>query len=446
MSGIVYFIALLVLSIWEVWMAYAVLEEIFYLKSIKTKWYIAVKWGNIFTLGILAAVNRMVAFSSRTLVAFCVLVTLICVSWFVRGKVRMTFGVVAFYYIFLTILDFVFSLICVEFVGTEFERIVYVEEYSSWAIGIYGLARLVMWIVWYKLIKRTSGELDSILMSCKKGFFFALAFLFIVMIRYQFVLNEMASGEREIQGVDKALVLLAILVLMTIGSFFCFQYALKIREVEFLKLQEQMLRNRCREMQKTRQIAHDMRNHVMTLKKYDNERNGEQLHEYIQSLGQELTLYETQVWTGIEILDYLLTQEKKKADQRNIAFHIETQRIDELPFSDVEIVSVFGNLLDNAIEACEKMKTEKRWIHVLLKKQRHMFFMEIVNSVEQEADQKNVEKNKEGGLHGYGLMNVRQIVERYKGEMNCQATGGEYSVTIIMYRKGKDEDEKRENF
>ncbi len=167
MSGIVYFIALLVLSIWEVWMAYAVLEEIFYLKSIKTKWYIAVKWGNIFTLGILAAVNRMVAFSSRTLVAFCVLVTLICVSWFVRGKVRMTFGVVAFYYIFLTILDFVFSLICVEFVGTEFERIVYVEEYSSWAIGIYGLARLVMWIVWYKLIKRTSGELDSILMSCK---------------------------------------------------------------------------------------------------------------------------------------------------------------------------------------------------------------------------------------------------------------------------------------
>ena len=92
------------------------------------------------------------------------------------------------------------------------------------------------------------------------------------------------------------------------------------------------------------------------------------------------------------------------------------------------------------------MKTEKRWIHVLLKKQRHMFFMEIVNSVEQEADQKNVEKNKEGGLHGYGLMNVRQIVERYKGEMNCQATGGEYSVTIIMYRKGKDEDEKRENF
>ena len=80
MSGIVYFIALLVLSIWEVWMVYAVLEEIFYLKSIKTKWYIVVKWGNILTLGILMALNRMLAFSSRSLVILCTLVTFICVN------------------------------------------------------------------------------------------------------------------------------------------------------------------------------------------------------------------------------------------------------------------------------------------------------------------------------------------------------------------------------
>ena len=65
--------------------------------------------------------------------------------------------------------------------------------------------------------------------------------------------------------------------------------------------------------------------------------------------------------------------EKKKADQRNIKFQIETQRIDSLPFSDIEIVSIFGNLLDNAIEACEKIEIEERWIHLLIKKQRHMF-------------------------------------------------------------------------
>ena len=50
----------------------------------------------------------------------------------------------------------------------------------------------------------------------------------------------------------------------------------------------------------------------IALKKYDEEGKAEKLHEYIQSLSRDVTLYETQVWTGIEILDYLLTQEGRK--------------------------------------------------------------------------------------------------------------------------------------
>lgn len=437
MNEIVYFFVLLFLGIWEVWLAYALVEEIFSLKNLKTKKYTITKWGNIFVLGTLVAINRLIAFSSRTLVILCILVTFICVSRFTKGKRCLAFGVVAFYYVFLTILDFLFSFLCIEVVGTEFERIIYVEEYSGWAIGIYSLARVVMWIVLCKSVRDFLKEWQLVLIAYKKIFFFTCALLFVIMCRYQFVLATMAMGEREIQGVDKALLLLAILVIILMGGFLYFQYILKIREVGFLKYQEQMLRDRCREMQQTRQIAHDMRNHVIALKKYDEEGKAEKLHEYIQSLSRDVTLYETQVWTGIEILDYLLTQEKKKADQRNIKFQIETQRIDSLPFSDIEIVSIFGNLLDNAIEACEKIEIEERWIHLLIKKQRHMFLVEVVNSVEEENGKRNVEhagKSRKEGLHGYGLMNVQQIIERHNGEMNCLLMKGKYLVNISMYK------------
>ena len=57
------------------------------------------------------------------------------------------------------------------------------------------------------------------------------------------------------------------------------------------------------------------------------------------------------------------------------------------------------------------IESEERWIHLLIKKQRHMFFVEVVNSVEEENGKRNVEhagKSRKEGLHGYGLMNMQQ--------------------------------------
>ena len=56
-------------------------------------------------------------------------------------------------------------------VGTEFERIIYVEEYSGWAIGIYSLARVVMWIVLCKSVRDFLKEWQPVLMAYKKIFF-----------------------------------------------------------------------------------------------------------------------------------------------------------------------------------------------------------------------------------------------------------------------------------
>ena len=101
MNESVYFLVLLFLGIWEVWMAYALMEEIFSLKNLKTKKYTFTKWGNIFVLGTLVAINRLIAFSSRTLVILCILVTFICINRFVKGKRCLAFGVVAFTMSFL---------------------------------------------------------------------------------------------------------------------------------------------------------------------------------------------------------------------------------------------------------------------------------------------------------------------------------------------------------
>lgn len=437
MNSTIYFILLVFLCFWEVRMIYDLVEKIYHTDGGKK--YKIIKYGNIFSLGILLAINRMLAFSSRVMVVFSILITAVCISQIIRGKKGMVFGIAGFYYIFLTLLDFIFAYICIEFIGAKFEKIIYVAEYSVWTVGIYIVARSLMWGLLSRLKKVTSQEVYLFLSNYQKLLLAGSIFLFVIMSRYQFVLNSMVLGEREIQGVDKAILLSVGLAMLILVVCLYFQYDLKKKETEFLRFRDQMLEERCQEMQQTRQIAHDMRNHIIVLKKYDDKGQGEKLHQYIQALYQELTICDIQVWTGIETLDYLLTQKMKRAEQKRIEFKIETQRICSVPFSDLEIVSVFGNLLDNAIEACEKMGMEGRWIHLLIKKKNHMFFVEVANSIGKETNkrnEKNVGKGQKGGLQGYGLKNVQQIVERHKGETNCQSVRGVYSVTISVYSKG----------
>lgn len=189
-------------------------------------------------------------------------------------------------------------------------------------------------------------------------------------------------------------------------------------------------------MQQTRQVVHDLKNHIIVLKKYSDEGREKELNKYIQDLYHELTLYGIQEWTGIEILDYLLTQKVKKAQQKQIEIQIESSRIGSLPFSDLEMVAVFGNLLDNAIEACEKINIGERQIYLLIKQKNRMFFLEVINNAEQggeKRNKKNTEEKKKGGIHGYGLKSVCQIVERHKGQITCKLTEGKYSVIIMVY-------------
>lgn len=438
MNNLVYYIILLFLSIWEVWMVYYLIEEILFEKRSEEMKGKIIKWGNIIILGSLLMINRTLAFFSRTMFLLATFITIICIVQVFKEKICTIFIFVIFFNTSLVLLDFVFAYSCIELIGVEFAKIVYMENNSIWAIGIFTLARGLTAILLWMLKKESSEEMRIIITTYKNMFFVESIFLYILMLRCQVILVEMALGERKIQGIDKAIFLAVILTIVILGGFLYIQYVIKRRETDLLRLHSQMLEERCREMQNTRQIAHDMKNHIVVLKKFDEEGRGEELHKYIEALYHELTIYETQVWTGIEILDYLLTQKVKMTEQKKISLQIDAQRLESVPFSDLEIISVFGNLLDNAIEACENMKSGERWIHLLVKRKNQLFFLKVSNSIEQETDkrsQRNVVRSRREGLHGYGLKNVQQIVERHKGDIESEVMEGKYSVVISVYSK-----------
>ena len=104
--------------------------------------------------------------------------------------------------------------------------------------------------------------------------------------------------------------------------------------------------------------------------------------------------------------------------------------------TDIELCSLFANTLDNAIEACVKIKDrEKRRITLKARSVNGHFSYEIVNSKENRVTEKNgnFETDKSDRLsHGIGLRNVRQFVRKYEGEMDVSYTEDTFSVTIFV--------------
>ena len=102
--------------------------------------------------------------------------------------------------------------------------------------------------------------------------------------------------------------------------------------------------------------------------------------EYLNELSRDMLDYNYQIWTGNHMLDMILNQKEKEAEKQKTQMQISTEVFTTLPFSDREIISLFGNLLDNALEACEQIKEGERWIHIKMKKKNQLLYIEIVNA------------------------------------------------------------------
>ena len=66
-----------------------------------------------------------------------------------------------------------------------------------------------------------------------------------------------------------------------------------------------------------------------------------------------------EIYTGNRILDLILSQKRMTAQKNGIDFNVNVMPLAHLPFAEREICSLFGNLLDNAVEACGRAPERK---------------------------------------------------------------------------------------
>lgn len=432
----IHVIVLILLSIFEVWMCYQVLYRTALEKKCLRKWKQVLIWGNILVSGTLLGINRKIIFFSSTMFIFIILATLLC-AWIVERKnMLIKIEIITLFYTILALFDFFCGFITMEVIGKQFWIEIYKFSQSMLQCVLFLIPRAVAILFLMKWKEK------SLILKENRKILALLCVVFLGILRiYTTTMINMVTSTRTAQGWSAAVSLVFVGTLTAgVVMFFHHFQMLKTENKMLLEL-ETLSENHIKDMElmkeKNRIQTHDMKHHLLVLREYGQEKQWDSLMSYLNELSEDILAKKKTGWTQTGILDTILEQKKEKAESEGIEFSIQADRIGALPFSDLEICTLFSNLLDNAIEACEKIEGNRRWIEIQITRKSGMLYLTISNSIKDrpsEQEGKLITNKQNHQLHGYGIKSVQKIVRKYEGDFSYQIRESEFIVTITFWR------------
>lgn len=199
-----------------------------------------------------------------------------------------------------------------------------------------------------------------------------------------------------------------------------------------LETQTRYYEEKMRDEERIKEIYHDMKNHLLLLE----EEWGEKNSTGIENLRKEMAQYENYYRTGNKFVDIILKDKLTKATEYGIHIEDLVELIDIDFIEPLDLSTVFGNLLDNAIEACRLIEEpEKRQISISSKRERNLLIISIKNN----RVCGNIKNAPKKVIHGYGLTNVTAAVHKYGGEIDIMEEEQEFAVNIVIpIKKGEE--------
>lgn len=182
------------------------------------------------------------------------------------------------------------------------------------------------------------------------------------------------------------------------------------------------------------ELLHDFKNHLLILK---SEIQNDQKIDYIDTIEKSFSFYENRYDTENIYLNIILNEKVLLAQEKNILFDIQMTYTSFQNFTPEDICSLFGNAIDNAIEACEKIPIEnRRFIKIRICRKGNFILIVFSNSSPNLTLDINTKK-RDTLLHGHGLNNIRKCIFKYNGTMQITNSNNVFNLFILIPNQGR---------
>lgn len=227
-------------------------------------------------------------------------------------------------------------------------------------------------------------------------------------------------------------------------NFFIYYLYNMLSKMFFVEFENRMLRQRVQDYawqmdimlqgeEKVKALRHDMKHHLNELKILASQNENKAIGKYIDDMEGFIANPNEIVSSGNTEIDSVMNYMLRRAKQELDIVNVDVQ-LPKAVSHVFDINVIFGNLLENAIDAATQTKEKRLDFHVELT--QGFLRLQIENSYNGKTEQDHgrlLTTKTDKGLHGIGLENVRKIVEKYDGKMEVYPGENRFCVMLILY-------------
>lgn len=186
---------------------------------------------------------------------------------------------------------------------------------------------------------------------------------------------------------------------------------------------------------KVRNLYHDINNHICFIDNLKN--NSKEVNEYVNNLKDEIKEFKSIYNTGNMILDIIINEKSELCTKKGIKFICDINFSKVNFIKPIDISSIFANILDNAIEACDKIHDENinKYIRIKGTITKSFFVLKCENS---KVNIITINKNRlltdkrDKFIHGIGVQSIKSSLEKYKGEILFEDEKDKFMLNIYI--------------